>query len=49
MAAAPKSDYKRGTMDIREQQATFGLFWTMTKVGIVGCTLLLIFLAYMFT
>jgi len=49
MAAAPKSDYKRGSMDIREQQATYGLFWFMTKVGIVGCTLLLIFMALTLT
>lgn len=48
MAAAP-SNYKRGSMDIREQQATFGLFWAMTKYGIIGNVLLLIVLAYMFT
>ena len=48
MAAAP-SNYKRGSMDIREQQATFGLFWGITKYGIVFCVLLLIVLAYMFT
>jgi hypothetical protein len=36
-------------MDIREQQATFGLFWGITKYGIVFCVLLLIVLAYMFT
>jgi hypothetical protein len=49
MAAAPKSDYKRGSMDIREQQATFGLFWFMTKVGMIGCTLLLIVMALTLT
>ncbi len=49
MAAAPKSDYKRGSMDIREQQATFGLFWFLTKVSIIGCTLILIFMALTLT
>jgi hypothetical protein len=48
MAAAP-SNYKRGSMDIREQQATFGLFWGITKYGIVFLVLLMSFLAYMFT
>ena len=48
MAAAP-SNYKKGSMDIREQQATYGLFWAITKYGIISCTLLLIVLAYMFT
>lgn len=48
MAAAPQN-YKRGSMDIREQRATFGLFWGMTKYGIVAIALLMIFLAYMFT
>ena len=48
MAAAP-SNYKRGSMDIREQKSTFGLFWAMTKYGIVGVAILMIFLAYMFT
>ena len=49
MAAAPNSDYKRGSQDIREQNSTFGLFWTLTKWGIVVCTLIMIFLAAMFT
>jgi len=48
MAAAP-SNYKRGSMDIREQQATFALFWGITKYGIVAVILLMVFLAYMFT
>lgn len=49
MAAAHNSDYKRGTQDIREQNATFALFWALTKWGIIGCTLLMVFLAVMFT
>lgn len=46
MAAAPKSDYKRGSMDIREQQATFNLFWGLTKWGIIACTVTLLLMAY---
>jgi hypothetical protein len=49
MAAAPKSDYKRGSMDIREQQATFGLFWSMTKVGSIACIVLLVIMALTLT
>ena len=49
MAASPKSDYKRGSMDIREQQATFGMFWFLTKAGMVVCTLVLIFMALTLT
>lgn len=49
MAAAPKSDYKRGSMDIREQQATFGLFWFMTKVGSIACIVLLVIMALTLT
>jgi Bacterial aa3 type cytochrome c oxidase subunit IV len=48
MASAPQT-YKRGNQDIREQQATFALFWGLTKWGIVVVVLTLIFLAYMFT
>jgi len=49
MASGPKSEYKRGTMDIREQQATFSLFWSLTKWGTVLTVLLMVFLAFMFT
>lgn|GEM_PF-1971215 len=49
MASGPKSDYKRGSMDIREQESTFALFWSLTKWGTVLTVLLLVFLAYMFT
>jgi len=48
MASAPQT-YKKGNQDIREQQATFALFWGLTKWGIVLIALLMIFLAYMFT
>lgn len=49
MAAAPQSNYKRGTMDIREQQSTFALFWALTKWGIICTAVLMIILAYVFT
>jgi hypothetical protein len=49
MAAAPKSDYKRGSMDIREQQATFSLFWSMTKIGSIACIVLLVIMALTLT
>ncbi len=48
MASAPQT-YKKGNQDIREQQATFALFWGLTKWGIVVVVLVMIFLAYMFT
>jgi len=48
MASAPQT-YKRGSQDIRENQATFALFWGLTKWGLVLVALLMIFLAYMFT
>jgi hypothetical protein len=48
MASAPQT-YKKGSQDIRDNQATFALFWGLTKYGIVVIALLLIFLAYMFT
>jgi hypothetical protein len=49
MASGPNSDYKRGSMDIREQEATFSLFWSLTKWGSILTIILLVFLAYMFT
>jgi hypothetical protein len=36
-------------MDIREQQATFGLFWSMTKVGSIACIVLLVIMALTLT
>lgn len=48
MASAPQT-YKKGTQDIRENQATFSLFWGLTKWSLVIIALILIFLAYMFT
>ena len=38
-------EYVHGAMDIREQQATFGLFWTLTKWGSVLCVIALVMLA----
>jgi hypothetical protein len=49
MASGPNSDYKRGSMDIREQEATYALFWSLTKWGSILTIILLVFLAYMFT
>jgi hypothetical protein len=48
MASAPQT-YKRGSQDIRENRATFGRFWTLTKISIVVIALILILLAYLFT
>jgi hypothetical protein len=48
MASAPHT-YKKGNQDIRENQATFALFWFLTKWGIITVTLLMIVLAYFFT
>ena len=48
MASAPQT-YKKGSQDIRENQATFALFWALTKWGIIINVLLLIVLAYFFT
>ncbi len=48
MASAPQT-YKKGKQDIREQQATFGLFWNLTKYGIVVVILIMLLLAYLFT
>jgi hypothetical protein len=48
MASAPQT-YKKGTQDLREQQATYAVFWALTKWGIVGVVVLLIVLAYLFT
>ena len=48
MASAPQT-YKRGKQDIREQNATYELFWNLTKYGIVVVVLILVFLAYLFT
>lgn len=49
MATAPKSDYKRGSMDIREQQATYSLFWSLTKVSTIACIVLLVIMALTLT
>jgi Bacterial aa3 type cytochrome c oxidase subunit IV len=48
MASSPQS-YKRGTQDIRENQATFALFWGLTKWGLILVLLTMILLAYLFT
>ena len=48
MASAPQT-YKRGKQDIREHNATFALFWGLTKWGTVIVILILLLLAYLFT
>jgi Bacterial aa3 type cytochrome c oxidase subunit IV len=48
MANAPQS-YKRGSQDIRENQATFALFWFLTKWSLVLILITMIALAYFFT
>ncbi len=48
MAAAPQS-YKKGSQDIRDQISTFGLFWALTKWGIICIIVLMVLLAYLFT
>ncbi len=48
MASAPQT-YKRGSQDIRENKATFGLFWGLTKWSVILILLLMIVLAYFFT
>ncbi|MBP6014256.1 MAG: aa3-type cytochrome c oxidase subunit IV [Alphaproteobacteria bacterium] len=48
MASAPQT-YKKGKQDIREQNATFALFWGLTKWGVIIVILIMILLAYLFT
>jgi hypothetical protein len=48
MASAPQT-YKRGSQDIRENKATFALFWTLTKTAIILIAILMVVLAYSFT
>lgn len=48
MASAPQS-YKRGSQDIRENNATFALFWGLTKWSLILILLTMIGLAYFFT
>ena len=48
MASAPQT-YKRGSQDIRENQSTYALFWTLTKTSIILIVILMVVLAYAFT
>lgn len=48
MANAPQT-YKRGSQDIRENRATFSLFWSLTKISVIVIAITLILLAYSFT
>lgn len=46
--ADPASDYHRGAMDIREQQATFHLVMGMTKWGSLILAVVLVWLTLWF-
>ena len=46
--AGPASDYRRGEMDIQEQQSTFELVMGMTKWGSLILTAFLLFLVIWF-
>ena len=48
MASAPQT-YKKGSQDIRDNQATLALFWTLTKGIIIVVAIVVIVLAYLFT
>ncbi|MCE9521559.1 MAG: aa3-type cytochrome c oxidase subunit IV [Alphaproteobacteria bacterium] len=48
MASAPQT-YKRGSQDIRENKATFALFWTLTKVSLIFLVILMALMAYFLT
>ncbi len=47
MASTPQT-YKKGSQDIRAQQETFGIFWWLTKLGLIVVAITLIVLAYFF-
>ncbi|MFO1238473.1 MAG: aa3-type cytochrome c oxidase subunit IV [Alphaproteobacteria bacterium] len=42
---ADHGDYVPGSMDIEEQKATFGLFWSLTKWGSVAVGIFMVILA----
>ena len=48
MASAPQT-YKKGSQNIRDNQETFALFWTLTKGIIIAVAIVMIVLAYFFT
>lgn len=48
MAGAPQT-YKKGTQDLSMHQDMYGWFWFLTKAGIIGVVLILVFMAYLFT
>ncbi|MFM9865496.1 MAG: aa3-type cytochrome c oxidase subunit IV [Micropepsaceae bacterium] len=45
----PPTHYKKGTQDMRAHNDTYGVFWAITKWGIIVTVLVLIGLAYFFT
>jgi hypothetical protein len=47
MAKSP-TNFKRGSMNIREHEATFAMFWSLTKYSIISVILLMVLLAYLF-
>lgn len=48
MASAPQT-YKKGSQDVRENKASFALFWTLTKGIVIVVAIVMIVLAYFFT
>jgi hypothetical protein len=48
MAHSP-THYKKGSQDMRAHNETYGLFWALTKWGIIVNVIILIALAYFFT
>jgi hypothetical protein len=48
MANAPHA-HQKGKMDLSEHNATYALFWALTKWGIILVALLLILMAYFLT
>jgi hypothetical protein len=48
MASTPHT-YTKGKMDLSEHNATYGLFWSLTKWGIVLIVITLVLMAYFLT
>lgn len=48
MASTPQH-YEKGKMDLSEHNATFALFWGLTKWGIILIAITLILMAYFLT
>jgi len=48
MANTP-THYQKGKMDLSEHNATFSLFWALTKWGIILIAVTLVLMAYFLT